>query len=112
MTHREFAIHEDWLLHEWNKPSRSDYYLMKFMQVVIGALSKKGAKIPGFEELKVPFDVGSSPSSAPSFSRVLPREAVKHKTELARSRHLRGNIAPVTYLTRPKPLDPIQPSRK
>ena len=109
MSHREFLIHADWLLREWNKPSRSDYYLMKIMQVVIEILSKRGAKIPEYEELRVKFGEAVSPLSGEGTgeTKVVDPEHLKRVSEVARASHLRGNTANVTYKTRPKPLEPI-----
>lgn len=42
-THRQYLAWMDWLDEEWNRPSRSDFYLMQitqFVSAIINAFSK------------------------------------------------------------------------
>jgi hypothetical protein len=54
MTHRQYRAWEAWLEGEWNRPSRTDHYLMKLTATLIAVNSKKGAAVPT-DKLKVKF---------------------------------------------------------
>lgn len=48
MTHRQFLAWRAWLAMEWDRPSRSDHYLMQIASETIRPHLKKGAKVrPG-----------------------------------------------------------------
>jgi hypothetical protein len=50
MTDRQFSLWMLWFRHEWNRPSRSDHYLMQIAAVQI--------KDASWEKLQIPFQVG------------------------------------------------------
>lgn len=44
MTHRQYLAWREWLAEQWNRPSRTDHYLMQVAAETIRPHLKKGAK--------------------------------------------------------------------
>ena len=57
MTHRQFLAWQAWLEDEWNRPSRTDYYLMRVAQRVHQTMVKNKAGVT-VKDQRVEFDVG------------------------------------------------------
>ena len=74
ITHREFKTWIAWLDDQWNKPSKSDYYLMQIAGYVSHVLSKKSWKLDTY---KVNFQVGDQKQS---------KDDIGRKTEAAKAR--------------------------
>jgi hypothetical protein len=59
MTHREFLIRVAWLELEWNRPSRSDWYLMRIVQCVCSlpawVWGKSARSAGSLDDQKIPF---------------------------------------------------------
>lgn len=53
-THREYQVWMCWLEKQWNKPSRSDHYLMRVAQRVLQSQSTKPQKVD-LDDQKVSF---------------------------------------------------------
>lgn len=45
ITHREFLVREAWVEQQWNRPSRTDFYLMRVAQRVQQVLAKNPGNI-------------------------------------------------------------------
>jgi len=54
-THREYKIWERWLQNEWNRPSRTDNYLMQIAQRILQARFPKQKFPLDREEIKFTF---------------------------------------------------------
>ena len=54
LTHRQFLTYHEWLKDQWDRPSRTDYYLMQLTAIVKSAASGKSVtldqcKLPPFD---------------------------------------------------------------
>jgi hypothetical protein len=65
MTRRQFRAWQEWLLGEWNRPSRSDHYLMQAALEIIRTPGRIFGKIPKvtLDQMKIPF-VEAKPAKA------------------------------------------------
>ncbi len=46
MTHRQFRVWKQWLSDEWNRPSRSDHYMMRAaLETRLGNAGKKARQV-------------------------------------------------------------------
>lgn len=54
-THREFLTRLAWLDEQWNRPARSDYYLMRVAQRVQQVLSRSPNSV-GIDDQRVRFE--------------------------------------------------------
>jgi hypothetical protein len=72
MTHREFITWQEWLQEEWNRPSRTDHYLMRIALEVASVLAKdpKSIKIGQFKlEFGKPDPENPDEPSAPKMTK-------------------------------------------
>lgn len=69
MTARQFDVWETWLQNEWNKPSRTDHYLMK----LIACWGKEGATE---EDCRIKFEFKEAPPPKSSSEIAAERERV------------------------------------
>jgi len=70
-THREYLLWTSWLDAEWEKPSRSDNYLMQIAMEVARVLSKK-PKLFRLEQFKLTWQ-----KEKPKQSKLTKKEAAK-----------------------------------
>lgn len=54
MTHREFLTWQAWIDRQWNRPDRTDFYLMQVACEVRRVLSRKPAGIK-IDDFRLPF---------------------------------------------------------
>ena len=60
MTHRQFRTWKQWLTAEWNRPNRTDHYIMRAaLETRIGNAGKKARDVQ-LEDFKVKFKVRSA----------------------------------------------------
>ena len=57
MSHREYLTWQAWLRKEWNRPSRTDYYLMQLSADVRNLFAKKPVEV---EERKISWTYGTA----------------------------------------------------
>lgn len=57
MTHRQFEAWREWLFEEWNKPSRTDHYLMQITAEVVRTPGRWWGKLPKvkLDDFRIPF---------------------------------------------------------
>lgn len=60
MTHRQYEVVQAWLEAEWNRPSRSDYYLMQIGCEVLRGRVRKPKSVQ-MKHLKLAFQVAQAP---------------------------------------------------
>lgn len=96
MSHREFSTWDAWLEEEWNRPNRSDHYLMQIAATAARILAKNPSAVKD-ADFKLKFEVKAPVGKVGDFD---PEEA-KRVSQAAMKRHLRGNTAKITRKTRP-----------
>lgn len=55
ITHREYKVRLAWLEMQWDKPSRSDWYLMRIIQL-LDAIWHRRTRLKELENFRVPFE--------------------------------------------------------
>lgn len=98
-THRQYEAWSEWLDEQWNRPDRSDHYVMALVlevrnltQVVAKALGGKGKADMTFESVKVKFKTKAGPKRREDDRPVepLPEQERKDKAAISRSVWLRA----------------------
>ncbi len=95
-TVREHQAYTQWLIDEWDSPSRSDHYLMQIAHILIQANSKRGAKV-SFDKCKIHFKVKGRPDVLQDRMNLTPEEVAKRET--IRRQHA-ANMAKSVWLGR------------
>jgi hypothetical protein len=72
LTHRQMVMWQEHELAEWNRPSRTDHYLMQIISTLLAVNSKDG-KFPDLDKFKIPFSSSSSGSTAEDRNRRDPK---------------------------------------
>lgn len=75
-THRQYLLWMEWLGQQWNKPSRTDHYIMAATRAILK--SKKPLK-----KFKLPFEKENEPAALAHLS---PAEAIQRATEWAQAK--------------------------
>jgi hypothetical protein len=78
VTHREYRLWTAWFNRQWDRPSRSDYYLMQIATEVRRVLSTKPQTIK-MEHARLRF---RPPEAKPPWTP----ERVRHESEIAKAR--------------------------
>lgn len=60
LTHRQYLVWQTWLAGEWNKPSRTDHYLMQIAFYILRSNVTTPKRVL-MEDQKIEFIIGNKP---------------------------------------------------
>lgn len=95
ITNRQYLMLIAWINEQWNKPSRSDHYVMQVAEEVVNSRPRKrGSKPrPKLETYKIPFkSVVKQPVADPEQFKLL-------KNNLSKAKWIGSMTMPVTVVT-------------